>query len=182
MITAFFSFFLFFPLSLFFSLNLSLLQYHSFWLPGYHLCTPRESTREERGPETRTQVKRGASCNNKGLFKPQEHKSKWGKRNPLPELKTDKHKNVIEKGWRERRRLIFPSDSNSSRMHVSYLDCLVKDTHLLQIRDKSPTAGQSSLWQYGPRRYYNSSAMGQITYKQKPDLRHPTGHSLDSSD
>lgn len=59
MITAFLlSLFVGLLLCFFFSF-LSLLQYHSFWLPGYHLCTLRESTREEQGPETRTQVKRG---------------------------------------------------------------------------------------------------------------------------
>lgn len=38
---------------------LSAPQYHSIWLPGYHLGTLRESTREEQGPENRVQVKRG---------------------------------------------------------------------------------------------------------------------------
>lgn len=55
----FFSFLLFFLSSFFFPLTLSLLQYHSFQLSGYHLWTLRESPREEQGPETRTQVKRG---------------------------------------------------------------------------------------------------------------------------
>lgn len=36
----------------------------------------------------------------------------------------------------------FPS---ASRTHVFYINCLVKDTHLPQIWDKSLTAGQSSL-------------------------------------
>lgn len=33
------------------------------------------------------------------MFKPQEHKSKWGKRNILLKLKTDKH--TIEKGGKK---------------------------------------------------------------------------------
>lgn len=60
MISAFcFLTYFFASLTFFSPLTLSLLQYHSFWLAGYHLCTLRESTREEQGPETRTQVKRG---------------------------------------------------------------------------------------------------------------------------
>lgn len=56
----FFSILLFFPFSLpFLIIPLSVPQYHSIWLPGYHLCTLRESTREEQGPESRAQVKRG---------------------------------------------------------------------------------------------------------------------------
>lgn len=147
-------FFFFLSFLLFFPLTLSLLHYHSFCLPGYHLCTHRESTKEEQGPENRTQVKRDkqellAVIKRCSSLKSTRTKGVRGISCRNWKLK---HKNVIEKGGEKRRNWFFPSASNFSRMHVSYLNCLVKETHLPQIWDKLLTAGQSSLSQHGPRR------------------------------
>lgn len=96
------------------------------------------------------------------------------KRNTLPKLKNNIHKNVIGKSGEK-------EETSASNSFSISLELPIKG-HLPQMWDRSFAAEQAGLRQYGCRAYHNSSANGQRAYKQKSDRRHSTGHSSDTSD